>query len=89
VNCPWCPFEGEPRSLHAHLEEAHPDGVVFAEKAGRSFYSVSCPVCGSGYEHAIKPRSRDAAFVEQYQREIRLVGFDMLVNHLVAEHGES
>lgn len=89
MNCPWCPFAGPPRSLHAHLAEAHPEEVVFGEKKGRAFYSVSCPVCGSGYEHAIKPRSRDADFIEEYEREIRLVGFDMLVNHLIAEHAET
>lgn len=89
MNCPWCAFEGPPRGLHAHLAETHSEGVAFTEKQGRVFYSVSCPICGSGYEHAVKPRSRDATFLEEYRREIRLVGFDMLVNHLIAEHGQT
>jgi hypothetical protein len=37
----------------------------------------------------IKPRSRDPRFIEEFQREIRLVAFDMLVNHLIAEHEEA
>ena len=88
MNCPWCPFDGAPRALHAHLAEAHPDGVVFEERAGRSFYALTCPVCGDGYEHQIKPRGRDPEFVTEFQAQIRLVAFDMLVNHLMAEHGE-
>jgi hypothetical protein len=88
VNCPWCSFSGPPRALHAHLAEAHPDGVRFEERMGRSFYALTCPVCGDGYEHQIKPRGRDPSFVAEYQDQIRLVAFDMLVNHLMAEHGE-
>jgi hypothetical protein len=88
VNCPWCSFSGTPRGLHAHLGEAHPEGVRFEERMGRSFYALTCPVCGDGYEHQIKPRGRDPTFVAQYQAQIRLVAFDMLVNHLMAEHGE-
>lgn len=88
MNCPWCSFAGTPRALHAHLAEAHPEGVRFEERVGRSFYALTCPVCGVGYEHQIKPRGRDPGFVEEYQNQIRLVAFDMLVNHLMAEHGE-
>jgi hypothetical protein len=88
VNCPWCSFSGTPRGLHAHLAEAHPEGVRFEERMGRSFYALTCPVCGDGYEHQIKPRGRDPTFVAEYQGQIRLVAFDMLVNHLMAEHGE-
>lgn len=88
MRCPWCTFEGSPRRLHAHLAEAHPEGIRFEERVGRSFYALTCPVCGAGYEHQIKPRGRDPGFVEEYQGQIRLVAFDMLVNHLMAEHGE-
>jgi len=64
MNCPLCPFEGAPRALHAHLAEAHPEVVRFDERGGRSFYAVTCPVCGEGYQHEIKPRGRDPGFVE-------------------------
>jgi hypothetical protein len=86
MNCPLCAFDGPPRALHAHLAEVHPDCVRFEERAGRSFYAVTCPVCGEGYQHEIKPRGRDPGFVEEFSAQIRLVAFDMLVNHLMGEH---
>jgi hypothetical protein len=88
VNCPLCSFAGSPRTLHAHLGDTHPDVVRFEERAGRSFYAITCPVCGEGYEHQIKPRGRDPDFVDAYAAQIRLVAFDMLVSHLMGEHEE-
>ena len=88
MNCPFCSFEGPPRGLHAHLGEQHPDAVVFEDKGGRSFYSLTCPICGDGYEREIKPRGRDPGFVDEFSAQIRLVAFDMLVNHLIGEHEE-
>jgi hypothetical protein len=86
VNCPWCEFEGRPRELHAHLGETHGEKVVFEELIGRTFYGITCPHCSDGYRHEIKPRGRDAGFVEEFNAQIRLVAFDMLVNHLLVEH---
>lgn len=86
MNCPWCPFEGHPRALHAHLGDTHPDKVIFEERIGRTFYGITCPECGDGYRHEIKPRGRDAGFVDEFAAHIRLVAFDMLVNHLLVEH---
>jgi hypothetical protein len=86
VRCPFCSFDGPPRLLHAHLGEQHPDGVQFQERNGRTYYAVSCPLCGEGYEQQIKPRGRDPGFVDEYSSQIRLVAFDMLVNHLLGEH---
>jgi len=87
VRCPFCEADAAPRALHSHLEAAHPEGVVVTESpGGRLAYKVSCPRCGAHYEHAVKGRSGTGAFVAEHAREIRLVGFDMLVNHLIAEH---
>ena len=86
MNCPFCPFVGPPRILHAHLGEQHPEAVRFEEKGGRSFYALTCPICGDGYEREVKPRGRDPEFVEKFTAQIRLVAFDMLVNHLLGEH---
>ena len=86
MRCPFCSFDGPPRSLHAHLSDEHPDAVRFEEKSGRSFYALTCPICGDGYEREIKPRGRDPGFVDEFSAQIRLVAFDMLVNHLMAEH---
>ena len=88
MNCPFCAFEGSPRTLHAHLGAEHPEAIRFEDKDGRSFYAVTCPVCGEGYQHEIKPRGRDPGFVDEFSAQIRLVAFDMLVNHLMGEHEE-
>jgi hypothetical protein len=54
--------------------------------SGRRRYRVTCPVCGECHEARIKPRSKDPAFLETFAREIRMVAFDMLINHLEVEH---
>jgi hypothetical protein len=88
LNCPFYSFEGSPRTLHAHLGGEHPEAIRFEDKGGRSFYALDCPICGDGYEREIKPRGRDPGFVEEFSAQIRLVAFDMLVNHLMGEHEE-
>jgi len=72
--------------LHAHLGEQHPDAVRFEDRGEKWFYALDCPICGDGYERQIKPRGRDPGFVDEYSAQIRLVAFDMLVNHLLVEH---
>lgn len=86
MRCPWCDFDAAPRQLHAHLADTHIDHVELEERKLAPYYKITCPVCGSSYEHAIKPRRREAGFVDDHRKEIALVGFDMLINHLMAEH---
>ena len=86
MDCPFCSFEGPPRVLHAHLGEQHADAVRFEDRGGRSFYALTCPICGDGYEREIKPRGRDPGFVDEFSTQIRMVALDMLVNHLMGEH---
>lgn len=86
MKCPWCTFDAAPRALHAHLADDHLDHVAIDVRNERRFYQILCPVCGSSYEREIKPRLKDPGFVEEYRRQIALVGFDMLINHLMAEH---
>ena len=88
MHCPFCSFEGPPRSLHAHLGDRHADAVTFEERGGRTFYALVCPICGDGYEREIKPRGRDPGFVDEFSTQIRMVALDMLVNHLLGEHEE-
>jgi len=88
LNCCFCSFEGPPRTLHAHLGEQHSEAVRFEDRGDRWFYALTCPICGDGYEREIKPRGRDPGFVEEFSAQIRLVAFDMLVNHLMGEHEE-
>jgi hypothetical protein len=72
--------------LHAHLGEQHAEAISVEERGGSSFYALTCPICGDGYEREIKPRGRDPGFVAEFAAQIRLVAFDMLVNHLMGEH---
>ncbi len=88
MTCPWCSYVGTPRALHAHLGDAHPDGVRFEGHGMRQRYAVTCPYCDAGYEQLIKPGLDDPEFLEEYRREIRLVAFDMLVNHFLVEHAD-
>lgn len=89
MECPWCEVEATPRQLHAHLGEHHADRVTVEERTSARVYSIACPVCGAVHEQPIKPRLRDSGFLEEFATEIRLVAFDMLINHLIAEHLES
>lgn len=86
MRCPWCPTEAAPRALHAHLSDVHADAVQFGQRAGRHYYTVECPECHADYEQQVKPRMADERFVDEFRREIRMVAFDMLVNHLLVEH---
>lgn len=86
MRCPWCAWEGQARGLHAHLAEAHAEQVRVGETGGRRFYAVECPVCGAAYQQGVKPRSRDPGFLEEFGEQVRLVAFDMLINHLMVEH---
>ncbi|MFP5361856.1 MAG: hypothetical protein ACLGI5_03915 [Thermoleophilia bacterium] len=72
------------------MVDAHPERVEMwtDETTGRMRYRVACPCCGADYEHRVKPRSRDPSFLTTFAAEVRMVGFDMLLNHMTAEHGE-
>lgn len=86
MKCPWCEFEGAPRPLHAHLGEEHIEMVEMQERDGKRFYRVTCPVCQDYHEQQVKPRSKDPDFLVEFRKQIALVAFDMLINHLMAEH---
>jgi hypothetical protein len=87
LRCPWCDFDAAIREVHAHLADVHLERVELQERGDRRYYRIACPSCEAAHEQEVKPRYRDAAFLEEYRREIALVGFDMLINHLMAEHG--
>lgn len=86
--CPFCPERGDRQLVHAHMVTAHPDRLeVWSDAAdGRMRYRVVCPHCDDLYEHRIKPRSRDPEFLEKFAVEIRMVAFDMLLNHVQGAH---
>jgi hypothetical protein len=45
------------------------------------------PICGAGYEQVTKKARRDPNFMSEYEYEIHLVVFDLLLYHLEGEHG--
>ena len=86
--CPYCEFSGKRSEVHNHLAENHPDalGSRVDEFTGHTYYIVTCPVCGASYEQVTKKARRDPNFVSEYEYEIRLVVFDLLLYHLQGEH---
>jgi hypothetical protein len=88
MRCPFCEYEAARGEVHGHLAGDHGDAVeVWTDAAdGKMRYRVACPRCDEAHEARIKPRSRDPAFLRTFAHEIRLVAFDMLLNHLEAEH---
>lgn len=90
MRCPLCEFEGPRGEVHSHLVETHADAVeTWTVGNGRMRYRVVCPQCGAEHEARVKPRGRDPEFLETFSREIRMVAFDMLINHIEAEHATS
>jgi hypothetical protein len=88
-NCPYCEFSGKRSEIHNHLADNHGDTLDtrIDEFTGHTFYIVTCPVCGASYEQVTKKARRDPSFVQEYEYEIRLVVFDLLLYHLQGEHG--
>ena len=88
-DCPYCSLSGTRSQVHEHLVEAHPDtlGTRVDEFTGHRYYVITCPVCGASYEQVTKKARRDPNFVSEYEHEIHLVVFDLLLFHLEGEHG--
>jgi hypothetical protein len=76
MRCPYCDIEGSRQVIHAHL----------TEQTGKLFYRLDCPQCEEYSEREVNPRGRDPAFLEAFEREIRLVAFDLLLYHVEAAH---
>lgn len=91
TSCPFCEREGPRGDIHRHLVDDHPGEIEMWTEArtGRMRYRVVCPRCGADYEHRVKPRSTDRDFLTTFATEVRMVGFDMLLNHMTAEHEEA
>lgn len=89
MECPYCDIEEHRRRVHLHLVEDHGEVVRtgFEEDRSRMFYRIECPKCAVKIEKTIKPRMKDPGFLQEFEREIKLVAFDMLLNHMEAMHG--
>jgi hypothetical protein len=83
--------EDHRRKIHVHLVERHAEKMHtdFDESKVRMFYRIECPGCALRIEKTIKPRGKDPGFLEEFDREIKLVAFDMLLNHMEAMHPPS
>lgn len=88
MRCPYCEIEGSRQVIHAHLADTHGDKVVGRsdETTGRLFYRLDCPLCEEYTEREVNPRGRDPTFLQAFEREIRLVAFDLLLYHVEAAH---
>ena len=91
MNCPYCDFQGARGAVHRHLADAHAERVVIRvdDEKGKRFYGIACPVCNAPYEHQVKPRNYDLGFLQEFDHEIKLVAFDMLLYHMQGEHAEN
>jgi hypothetical protein len=86
VSCPYCSVELGIRALHAHLVEDHAERIESEPYGDSTAYVVTCPLCGEHYRKVMRKSGKVAGFVDEFDRHIRLVAFDMLINHLLAEH---
>lgn len=88
MRCPLCEYDAARGEVHKHLADDHPEAVeMWTEAASAKMrYRVQCPLCEDAHEARVKPRSHDPEFLTTFAHEIRLVAFDMLLNHLEAEH---
>ena len=91
MNCPYCSFQNSRGAVHRHLSDAHGEMVAIRvdDEKGKRFYGIACPVCRAPYEHQVKPRNYDADFLQEFDHEIKLVAFDMLLYHMQGEHAEN
>ncbi|MEX2557921.1 MAG: hypothetical protein WEB06_20105 [Actinomycetota bacterium] len=90
MDCPYCETTGDRQGVHRHLVEKHGDRVSTRvdPEHGDRFYRIACPQCDAPWERQIKPRSKDPTFLEEFDLEIRLVAFDMLLHHIRGEHSD-
>lgn len=86
MKCPFCELELGWRELHAHLATEHAGEIITEEVGDRVVYAVTCPHCGARHRQPIKKGAADPGFVTEFEQQIRLVAFDMLLTHLLAEH---
>jgi hypothetical protein len=77
---------GDYQALHRHIFNDHQELVVIERDGPRMYYRVVCPICSQSYRQAIKGGMADEEFVSEFESDIRLVGSDILLQHLIGEH---
>jgi hypothetical protein len=85
MNCPYCNFSGHRMDLHTHLVNEHGEEIkIYVDaQSGKLVYEMTCPLCKDSVKQPLK---KSAAVLEEYQREIRMVAFDLLLYHLQEKH---
>ncbi|MCI0550374.1 MAG: hypothetical protein L0287_05425 [Anaerolineae bacterium] len=85
MNCQYCSFNGHRMDVHNHLINVHPEQVriYIDEASGKMVYELSCPVCN---EVGKKVLRKPPGVLAEYEREIRMVAFDLLLFHLQDLH---
>jgi hypothetical protein len=86
MKCPFCGDDRTIRALHAHLADDHPGEIGTEPHGDRTVYVVTCPYCSAQHRQPIKKSAGNAEFLVEFEQQIRLVAFDMLINHVLAEH---
>ena len=86
LHCPVCGEEGDYRGLHLHLKSLHPETVAVGKDGPKRYFEVRCPLCSERYRQGIKTGKASEEFVEEFEGDIRLVGSDILLQHLIGEH---
>jgi len=88
MTCPFCATSGPRGQIHRHLVDIHGEAVMTEadEAEGRMSYTVACPQCGGEIRHRVKPRWADPGFLKEFEQEIRLVAFDLLLLHFEDTH---
>lgn len=78
-------------AIHAHLADMHPDRVTLGHREGPNdpYFQVGCPACEQEAVQSVNPGGRDPGFLEEFEREVRLVAFDLLLYHMQADHPEA
>lgn len=91
MRCPYCELAGPRRQVHRHLVDSHGETVKTEvdEGQGAMAYVIVCPRCGGEIRQPVKPRWRDPGFLREFEQEIRLVAFDLLLYHLEDAHPTS
>jgi len=69
--------------LHAHLVDDHTDAVTIGRDGEKLFFEMACPICD---EHVKETLRKRASMLEGYEREIRMVAFDLLLYHVQEKH---
>jgi hypothetical protein len=69
--------------VHAHLVDDHPEAMTIGREGETLFFEMSCPICDEHVKETLKKR---ASMLAGYEREIRMVAFDLLLYHVQEKH---